>query len=491
MCGKGIDMLSKEEIKRLIAEDKISEKKRLAAVGQRYYEGDHDIKKSVLFYYNADGNLEIDKTRSNIKISHPFFTELSDQLTSYLLSFEESPIRAREKAEGLQDHLDIYFDEEFWAEIGELITGSYNKGFDFIHGYKNSDDRLAFEYADGMGVVEVREKEASDNRKHILYWYVDRIDKNKTAIIRIQDWTEEETYFYIQEGETGKIELDKTIEVNPRPHVVYTDNKTGKRMGYSFGYIPFWRLDYNRKQISGLKPIKPIIDDYDLHACSLSNNLVDFDTPLYVVSGFDGDNYDELYQNVKTKKLVGTDGEGGIEVRTVDIPYQARQTKLEIDEKNIYRFGMGLNTSGLKDTAATTNIAIKSAYELLNIKANHVKTALKKLLKDIIKVVLAEINDKNGTDYQRTDVYFDWKPVTLTNDTENTQNELTKANIKQVEVNTILNVAMQIGDEQTLKAICDVMDWDFEEIQSAVEKAKADEDLNAAQNALNNVVDEE
>lgn len=43
------------------------------------------------------------------------------------------------------------------------------------------------------------------------------------------------------------------------------------------------------------------------------------------------------------------------------IPYQARQAKLELDEKNIYRFGMGLNTAGLKDTSATTNIAINEA----------------------------------------------------------------------------------------------------------------------------------
>ncbi len=128
---------------------------------------------------------------------------------------------------------------------------------------------------------------------------------------------------------------------------------------------------------------------------------------------------------------------------------------------------------------------------MLNIKANHVKTALKKLLKGIIKVVIAEINDKNGTDYQLTDVYFDWKPTTLTNDTENIQNELTKANIKQVEVNTILNVAMQIGDDKALQLICEQLDVDFEEVKAAVDKAKADDDLNAAKNALNNVVDEE
>ena len=66
-------MLSVEEIKNFIQDDASSDKKRFARKGQAYYEGDHDIKQYRLFYYNADGNLVEDKTRSNVKIPHPFF----------------------------------------------------------------------------------------------------------------------------------------------------------------------------------------------------------------------------------------------------------------------------------------------------------------------------------------------------------------------------------------------------------------------------------
>ena len=59
-------MLTETEILRLIDEDAASVKKRLARVGQAYYEGDHDIKNYQLYYYNADGELVEDKTRSNI-----------------------------------------------------------------------------------------------------------------------------------------------------------------------------------------------------------------------------------------------------------------------------------------------------------------------------------------------------------------------------------------------------------------------------------------
>lgn len=486
-------ILSVTEIKRFIDEDRSSDKKRLAAVGQKYYEARHDILNYKMYYFNADGKMVEDKYRSNIKISHPFFTLLSDQLSAYVLSFKDNPIQAKvnDETEGLQDHLDMYFDEEFWSEIGELVKGAYNKGFDYIYAFKGKDDRLVFQQADGMGVVEVRAKDTDDNCEHILYWYVDRIDKGKKVITRIQDWTETETYYYVQSGKSGKIVLDDSVEINPRPHVVYTDAKTGKKMGYPLGFIPFWRLDNNKKQISGLAPIKDLIDDYDLHACSLSNNLKDFDTPIHVVAGYPGDNFDELQKNIQTKKIIGVDSEGSIDIKTVDIPYQARKEKLDLDERNIYKFGMGVDTTSLKDTSATTNMAIKTAFYGLDLKAIATTKRLCALLKDIVKVVLAEINETNGTDYQMKNIEFNFERTSLTNESENIQNQKTEAETQQIRINTILNVAVNVGDDQTLKAICDVMDWDFEEIKGQVEQMQAEQEQAAAKAALENAVVED
>lgn len=478
-------MLSTTEIKKFIDDDISSIKKRKAAEGQKYYEAKHDILNCRFFYYNKDNKLVEDNFRANNKICHPFFTELSDQLVAHMLSFDENPIRAKEKVDGLQDFLDSYFDEDFWSEVSELISGTYNKGFEYIYCYKNTEDKLVFECSDSMGVVEVREKESSDKQKYIIYWYIDRIDKNNKIIKKIQVWSDKEvTYF--QQVNSGQIVPDSEMNPNTLPHVVFTD-ETNDRKGYSFGFIPFFRLDLNRKQISGLNPIKALIDDYDIMQCGLSNNIADFDTPIHIVKGFEGDDLDELQVNLKTKKVVGVDEEGDIDIKTVNIPYQARQAKAADDEKNIYRFGMGLNTAGLKDTSATTNLAIKAAYALLDMKADKLEIRLKNLLKKIVKIVLDEINEENKKDYQLSDIEFKFTRSTLSNDTENITNEKTKADTEQVRITTILNIAASVGEEQTLKAICEVMDWDFKELQSQMEKMKADDDLQAAKTVLDSV----
>ncbi len=481
-------MLETSEIKRLIDNDITSEKKRLAAVGVRYYEADHDIRDYRLFYFNKDNELVEDTYRSNIKISHPFFTELADQLVAYILSDTDEIIKS--DAEGLQEHLNQYFDEEFWAEMSELLTGAYTKGFDYVYAYQKKDgDRLAFEYADSMGVVEVRAKDTDDGCEYIIYWYIDRIEKGKKEIRRIQVHSESETAFYVQSGTNGKITLDEDKANNPMPNVIF--EKDGKKYGGSLGFVPYFRLDYNRKQFSGLKPIKGLIDDYDLHACSLSNNLKDFDTPIHVVKGFRGSNLDELQMNLKTKKVVGTDADGGIEVQTVNIPYQARKEKLEIDEKSIYKFGMGTNTQALKDTNATTNLAIQTAYSLLDLKAGKFITRIKAFLKQLLNPVIDEINRKNKTGYTVDDVYFNFNPKTLVNESEDIANEKIKAETKQIEINTLLGIAVYIGDEELLKALCDTLEFDYDEIKAAVDKAKAEEvPIDEAKNKLNGITTE-
>ena len=480
--------LTVAEIKRFIDDDAASEKKLFARKGQAYYDGDHDIKEFRLFYYNADGILVEDKYRTNIRIPHPFFTELVDQAVQYIFSGKDGFVLS--DIPELQNELDAYFNEneDFIAEFTEAVTGCMVKGFDYMHSYKNDEDRTAFQWTDGIGIVEIRAKDTDADTEHLIYWYIDRIEKGSKRIKRIQVWDAQQTEYFVQTDD-GEIEKDTSEKINPRPHTLYQEDGSEEITYEDYGMIPFFRLDNNRKQFSDLKPIKPLIDDYDLMASSLSNNLVDFDSPVHVVKGYQGDNLDELQQNFKTKKIVGVDSEGGVEIHTVDVPYEARKTKLELDEKNIYRFGMGLNTAGLKDTSATTNIAIKAAYSLLDLKASKLIIRVKQFLRKLLKIVLAEINAVNGADYQQKDVYFSFEPEIMSNAVENAQIEKTEAETQQLLINTLLNLAATLDDETILQGICDILDIDYEEIKGKVPKQEDPEaSLNNAKTALEGVV---
>lgn len=469
-----------------IDEDAASAKKHFARIGERYFDGDHDIKNYRMFYFNSDGQLVEDTSRANVRIPHPFFKELTEQGTQYTLSGSDGFVFSN--VPELQSELDARFNnnDDFIDELSETLTDCQTKGFAYMYAMKDSTDKLKFTCADSIGVVEVEARFAEDGKDHVIYWYVDRVDKEGHRIKKIMDWDDEQVVYYVQTDE-GEIQLDDKAKVNPRPHILYQVDGDDNTYIDSLGFLPFFRLDNNKKQFSNLKAVKDLIDDYDLMASSLSNNLIDFDHPLYAVKGFEGDNLDELQQNLKTKKIVGVGSDGGIEVHTVDVPYEARKVKLELDEKNIYRFGMGLNLSGLKDTSATTNIAIKAAYSLLDLRCKHLERNIKRFLRKIVAVCIDEINQQNGTDYQITDVYFEFTHEVMSNEQENEQNELTEAQKQQVQINTLLSLAQIFGDDLTIQYICDVLDIDYEDVKDKLPDNEADK-VQQVQDDLDSII---
>ena len=457
-------MLKESEILQFIQEDLASKRKQKAKEGQDYYEGQHDILRYELYYYDKDGALVKDTTRSNIKIPHPFYTEIVDQTVQYLLPTKERYIKS-DKPE-LQKHLDDYFDEDFTSELQEALTGCVAKGFDYMYAYTNKDGKLAFQYADGLNVVEVEGKYTSTGKDYIIYWYKERINQEKKEIKRVQVWDNEKTWYYTQIDNELVLDDAEEGKPNPRPHVLYKKTNDDNTYYEGLGFIPFFRLDYNRKQTNNLQPIKALIDDYDLMACGLSNNLQDASEYVVVLRGFEGDNLAETVQNIKTLKRVGMpDTNADMEFKTVAIPYDARKVKLELDEKNIYRFGMAFNSAQIGD-GNITNIVIKSRYALLDLKCNKLELKLRQFLRKIIGVVLERINKEDDAAYQEKNVYFEFEREIMTNAQDNAMIDKTKAEEEQIRITTLKDLATNLGDEKVLELICEVLDIDVDDVKA-------------------------
>ena len=471
-------MLTPERIKSLIESDYNSEKKRFARIAQRYYEGKHAIRGHKIYYFDKDGNLHEDTTRWNIRISHPFFKILVEQSVQFTLSGHGAFVKSDNPE--LQEWLDIYFNEneDFRAELYEILIGQEVNGEAYAFAYKNQDGRTGFQYADSDGVVEVRKNETDDGCEYVIYWYVDRIGQDNKKIKRIEVWDSKQTTFFCQVDD-GPIVLDTNEKDNPRPHVIYKKDGDEERYYEDYGLIPFFRIDNNRKRISSLKNVKEPIDDYDLMNCGLSNNIQDAGETLYVVRGFDGDDLDELAFNIRNKKMLGLPGDeqtdAGVDIKTIDIPVEARKTKMEIDEQNIFRFGMGVNPHELKDSSATTSVAIKAAYTLLDLKANKTEIRLKQFLRKLLKIVLDEINREHETDYQQSDVYFDFEREMITNALENAQIALAEAQARNMEISTLLNIRTLLDNETLMQLVCEQLDIDYEEIKDKLPDPEEDD----------------
>ena len=404
-----------------------------ARIGRQYYHARHAIQNYRLFYYDAHGELQEDKTRSNIKISHPFFTELADQEVQYLLSNRDRIVVAED--EQLQKELDSYFNENdrFRAELADACTDAVVCGWGWLYAYMNADGRLAFQCADALSVVEADGRYTSDGRDYVLYRYPQRTDMYGHTVYKVLVMDDTQTWTYTQ-PDSGTITLDEPENglPNPRPHVLYKKGNSDDTYFEGLGFLPWFRIDNNRERVSGLQPVKSLIDDYDLMSCGLSNNLQDAAEYLVVVSGYGGTDMTELMQNIKTKKVIGTGESGGVDMKTVEVPYEARKVKLELDKENIYQFGMGFNAAQVGD-GNITNVVIKSRYALLDIKCDKLETHLRQMMGGII----------DGS---------------------------AEAAAVQIKVSTLLAAAAQLGVEAVLQPLCKVLELDEAEVRKSLEQ---------------------
>ncbi len=450
-------MLEPGRIASIIAADKYSRRKRQARVGQKYYDGEHDILLNRIFYINKEGKLVEDLTKSNIRTPHPFFHEIAEQEVAYILS---NGIQFNADSEELQEYLKPYFGDGFIGQIKEVITDTVVRGFGYVYWYRDSKGITRFCHADSMGIVEVKDGDLTDTvNDYIIRYYPVAVKDGKTAI-RVEVWDKDMTWYYIQSG--GTLVPDPNVRINPCPHILY---KNGEEYYYEeCDRIPFLRLDNNRKQQSGVKPIKPIIDDYDQMNCGLSNNLQDINEGIYVVRGFKGQDYDELLMNVKSRKVVGVGDKGDVDIKTINIPYEARMAKMQEDEKNIYRTALAFNASQTGD-GNITNIILKSRYTLLDMKSRKLIWNIKELLGVLLQIVIDEINGTYGTMYCVEDVTVKIDPVVPTDEKEDAEIRKLEAETLRERVGTLLDTAELIDADTLLKELCSVLEIDYDEVK--------------------------
>lgn len=463
-----------------------------ADIADRYYERENDIMHSRILFMNDNDDVVEDTTATNTKISHGFFPELVDQKTQFITSNSIAFKPVNEEDTALEDLLKTYFDDDFQLAVQECVEAASIHGFESLFARTTADDRLRFQVADALNLLPVY-NEYGELVRVCRYYPETRYDVEQQKTINVQHcdvWGAEGVAYYVQdnEGRSDTYKLDDSREINPSPHVVglveqadndgtdEDENDSYLPLGRNYEHFPFYVLYNNKQGSSDLKPIKDIIDDYDLMNCFMSNNLQDFTEAFYVVKGARGESLDRVKQNIKSRKavLMPPDQDAGVDVKTYNIPFEGRVKKMELDEKNIYRSGMGFNSNDTGD-GNITNVVIKSRYTLLTMKANKLIVRLNAMLKWCCDQVAADINRRTGGGYTGSDIAFEIEPSFITNETDIANDKLTTSQAELVEIQSILLVASRIGDDEALQLICEKLELDYQDVKAQLEEAAEDD----------------
>lgn len=444
-------------LKGTIADDRSNSAKRDMETAQKYYSAEHEIMSNRIFYFDDNNSLVEDKYASNVKISHPFFTEQVDQKVQYLLS---NDVSVTVEDDTFQTYLNEYWTDDMQLFLQEMIEGSSINGQEFAYATTDINDRLYFQTSSALNTIRVVDRVL---KREVYLHYVDETnDKEKITKVMLAN---EKQFMHFVSGKNGEFKLDESIQPNPRYHVEAVQGD--KRLTRSYSRIPFYQLDNNKLRTSDLKPIKDLIDDYDTMAVYMSNNLQDFNDVLYVVKGYEGEDLTRLKNNLTKKKVIGLSSDlgagAGVDVKTFNIPVEARKTKMDIDKEAIYRFGMAFDSTQVGD-GNITNVVIRSRYALLDMKANKAETRLKPMIAWINEMIVEDINRRYSTSYKARDIEVEIIRESVVDTKEIADIEQINATARELTIQSILAVQSYIDRESTIRLICEQFELDYDEV---------------------------
>ncbi|MBP3453895.1 MAG: phage portal protein [Clostridia bacterium] len=178
-----------------------------------------------------------------------------------------------------------------------------------------------------------------------------------------------------------KVEKSLLIPMMPkRPYIVtMRSDALGDEVLSTGNYqrLPIIPLYANTERHSELTPaIKAKIDAYDNILSDFADNLDRANDVYWVLNNFGGttDDIAQMLEEIQRIKAVanlsdGTGSSSTAEPHTIEVPYAARQTALDILERALYQDYMALNIDALTG-GSLTNVAIRAATANLNLKAD-------------------------------------------------------------------------------------------------------------------------
>ena len=102
-----------------------------------------------------------------------------------------------------------------------------------------------------------------------------------------------------------------------------------------------------------------------------------------------------------------SDASGKVETKQVHLPIEGRIEWLKLLRKDIFHFGMGVDTDSDKFGNAPSGVSLKFQYTLLDQKAGNMIAKLRKVIKELLWFVTEDYNSKHNTAYDANDIQID------------------------------------------------------------------------------------
>ena len=330
-------------------------------------------------------------------MNHDFFGLMVDEKINYLLG-KEPTIESE--------------NESYTAAILEILGKSYLYDLQYL-AREASIKAIAWMqfYIDDMGkpkLMTIPSEEVipvwTDKRHIELDMLIRRYPVTfyegimKKLVYKLEIYDKEHVYFY--EEVDGVIRLDAEKYLN-----IDDDQEYGHLMvdgkPYNMGKVPFVWCKNNAAEKSDLIKVKDLIDKYNDNRQRQDAVLEDFKNFLINVKNYSGgDSNEASLKSMLQKRMIFTDGDGGVEILTPNIDTAANDSHNQTLKDDIILFGQSVDRNKMTTGNSASGVALKMLYAGLDLKCNGLESELNMMfdnlqyfIKDYLKLINVKVDD--------------------------------------------------------------------------------------------------
>ena len=366
-------------VRQVINEFKTTDIYREADVAYQYAQRKNvTINQYQKLLYTISGKAVPDNYSANWKMSSNFFPRFVTQETQYLLGNGISW-----QNESTEEKLGKNFDIELQKLGKNALIGGCSFGFwnlDHLESFKITEFAPMYDEENGALMAGVR------------WWQLASNKPLRATLYELDGYTE----YVWRPGEDGEILKDKRSYITKYRSTEADGTEIYDYDNYpGFPIIPLWG---NQNKQSELIGIREQIDVYDLIKSGFANDLDDASQIYWTIQnagGMDDIDLVKFINRMKTVKAAVVEDSGAkAEAHTMEVPYQSRETYLNMVSKDLYRDAMALDTEEIAGGAVTAT-QIRAAYEPLNSKTDEFEYCIHEFLDDVLAI--SGIPDEKAT----------------------------------------------------------------------------------------------
>lgn len=416
-------------LKEILQEDSGSEKKKRMEEGERYYRGEHDIlgkdfRRSPVSETGKDGEesmqMFFNPNRSNHHCVNPFHHTLVAQKTAYLVG-REPTITVKGSNREFEKVLAEIADENFNGMLQKWLTGAANKGVEYLHVYYDEDWMFRSCIVPAEEVIAVYDEVyQQDIREVIRYYDIKMLEGGREQTKRrVEWWTADSVTYYTEDGNG---EFLRERESGHWTVTEMLDGEERETFAHGWGRVPFIPLRNNDREMTDLQLVKGLIDAYDYISSEGTNNLLDMVDLYWVIQGYGGETASAVARKLQVNKAVQiSDSSGSVEAKQVELPVEGRLNWMQMLRKDIYHFGMGVDTDSDDWGKAASGVALKFQYAMFYLKINGIMPEIKRAIKEFLRFAVEDWNREHGTDWNWKDILVTLNTNSITDDLETMQ----------------------------------------------------------------------